>query len=89
MSGNGSGVPILGGKAEDEGASITFSFAPNGDLKAISGTVSMVQLLMVAFEATQLATGVRGQIASRAMQSADDISRIARDLEREQKHGRR
>jgi hypothetical protein len=89
MSGNGTDspleLPVPGSKAE---AQITFVFGANGDLKRIDGTVTMVQLIMVAFEATQLASGAREQIMMKGAMDAAERQRIVADLERERKRGR-
>lgn len=88
MTGNGTDIPIIGKEAEEQ--TITFHFAPNGDLARIDGNVNLSQLLIVAFEATQLAVGYRAatMMQQSAMQRtlADVKDRLAK--ERRGTHGR-
>jgi hypothetical protein len=88
MSGNGAGISIIGAKPKESEQTITFVFSENGDLARIDGNVNLSQLLIVAFEATQLAVGIRGSMMMQQMQNQAALQKVAADLAKEGKHGR-
>jgi hypothetical protein len=88
VSGNG-GVPIIGAKpSDDEVASITFTFSPNGDLHRVDGNLNLTQLLIVSFEAAQLASEMRAAVRMQAAQAAAQMASVRDHLAKEGKHGR-
>jgi hypothetical protein len=77
--------PVNGESPEPEVA-ITFRFnARTGDLASVSGNVSVQQLLLVAFEANQIAVSIRAGMQSRSLVGASDIADIRKHLARERR----